>query len=194
MKPSSQRLTIKPKKDATQAAAAPTIAKNTLPTAHVKTHGIIGMKTVKAKIAAGGKPEQQAGVFVAFEGSSVMAHDAVMKGVSGRALTRIWESTRGTLPTDAVLKAIGVSVRTAHRVKTEPDKPLDARTTDGIYRLESVRAMAKEVLGSVEAANEWLMSEAMGLEFRKPIDLVSTSPGAEAVKTLLQRMRYGVYA
>ena len=194
MKPSSQRLTIKPKKDATQAAAAPTIAKNTLPTAHVKTHGITGMKTVKAKIAAGGKPEQQAGVFVAFEGSSVMAHDAVMKGVSGRALTRIWESTRGTLPTDAVLKAIGVSVRTAHRVKTEPDKPLDARTTDGIYQLESVRAMAKEVLGSVEAANEWLMSEAMGLEFRKPIDLVSTSPGAEAVKTLLQRMRYGVYA
>ncbi len=194
MKPSSQRLTIKPKKDATQAAAAPTIAKNTLPTAHVKTHGITGMKTVKAKIAAGGKPEQQAGVFVAFEGSSVMAHDAVMKGVSGRALTRIWESTRGTLPTDAVLKAIGVSARTAHRVKTEPDKPLDARTTDGIYRLESVRAMAKEVLGSVEAANEWLMSEAMGLEFRKPIDLVSTSPGAEAVKTLLQRMRYGVYA
>ena len=187
-------MTIKPKKDATQAAAAPTIAKNTLPTAHVKTHGITGMKTVKAKIAAGGKPEQQAGVFVAFEGSSVMAHDAVMKGVSGRALTRIWESTRGTLPTDAVLKAIGVSVRTAHRVKTEPDKPLDARTTDGIYRLESVRAMAKEVLGSVEAANEWLMSEAMGLEFRKPIDLVSTSPGAEAVKTLLQRMRYGVYA
>jgi putative toxin-antitoxin system antitoxin component (TIGR02293 family) len=194
MKPSSQRLTIKPKKDATQAAAAPTIAKNALPTAHVKTHGITGMKTVKAKIAAGGKPEQQAGVFVAFEGSSVMAHDAVMKGVSGRALTRIWESTRGTLPTDAVLKAIGVSARTAHRAKTEPDKPLDARTTDGIYRLESVRAMAKEVLGSVEAANEWLMSEAMGLEFRKPIDLVSTSPGAEAVKTLLQRMRYGVYA
>jgi putative toxin-antitoxin system antitoxin component (TIGR02293 family) len=194
MKPSSQRLTIKPKNDATQAAAAPTIAKNTLPTAHVKTHGIAGMKTVKAKIATCGKPEQQAGVFVAFEGSSVRAHDAVMKGVSGRALTRIWESTRGTLPTDAVLKAIGVSARTAHRVKTEPDKPLDARTTDGIYRLESVRAMAKEVLGSAEAANEWLMSEAMGLEFRKPIDLVSTSPGAEAVKTLLQRMRYGVYA
>jgi len=54
--------------------------------------------------------------------------------------------------------------------------------------------MAEEVLGSAEAANEWLNTEAMGLEFRKPIDLVSTSPGAEAVKTLLQRMKYGVYA
>jgi putative toxin-antitoxin system antitoxin component (TIGR02293 family) len=165
MKPSGQRLSTKPKKRASQAAAA----------------------------AARAERERQAGVF-AFAGSSVMAHDAVMKGVSGRALTRIWESTRGTLPPDAILKAIGVSARTAHRIKTDPDKPLDARTTDGIYRLESVRAMAEEVLGSADAANEWLNSEAMGLEFRKPIDLVSTSPGAEAVKTLLQRMKYGVYA
>ena len=117
-----------------------------------------------------------------------------MKGVSGRALTRIWETTMGSLPIDAILKAIGVSARTAHRIKAQPDKPLDARTTDGIYRLESVRSLAEEVLGSTEAANEWLNTEAMGLEFRKPIDLLSTSPGAEAVKILLQRMKFGVYA
>jgi len=98
------------------------------------------------------------------------------------------------LSTDAILEAIGVSSRTAQRIKTDPDKQLDARTTDGIYRLESVRALAHEVLGSEEAANEWLDTEAIGLEFRKPIDLVITSPGAEAVKTLLQRMKYGVYA
>jgi len=123
-----------------------------------------------------------------------MAHDAVMKGVSGRVLAYLWDNAKAALPADAVLKAIGVSARTAHRIKTEPDKLLDARTTDGIYRLESVRALAAEVLGSEEAANEWLNTEAMGLEFRKPIDLMSTSPGAEAVKTLLQRMKYGVYA
>jgi putative toxin-antitoxin system antitoxin component (TIGR02293 family) len=183
-----------PKKGASKAAAATTLAKNTLTAACGKTSGIAVKKAVKVKIFSGGVRERQAGVFVAFTGSSVMAHDAVMKGVSGRALTRIWESTRGTLPTAAILKAIGVSARTAHRIKTDPDKPLDARTTDGIYRLESVRAMAEEVLGSAEAANDWLNTEAIGLEFRKPIDLVSTSPGAEAVKTLLQRMKYGVYA
>ena len=196
MKPSSQRLPTKSKKGASQAAAS--LAENALTTAygktHGETHGTPGKKAVKVKIFVGEKRELQVGVIVAFAGSSVMAHDAVMKGVSGRALTRIWESTRGTLPTDAILKAIGVSARTAHRIKTDPDKPLDARTTDGIYRLESVRAMAEEVLGSTEAANEWLNTEAIGLEFRKPIDLVRTSPGAEAVKTLLQRMRYGVYA
>ncbi len=194
MKRSGQRMTTKPKKGASQAAAAASPVKSTRTAAYGQIDAVPGKKAVRAKILTGGKRERQAGVFVAFAGSSVMAHDAVMKGVSGRALTRIWESTRGTLPTDAILKAIGVSARTAHRIKTDPDKPLDARTTDGIYRLESVRAMAEEVLGSAEAANEWLSTEAMGLEFRKPIDLVSTSPGAEAVKTLLQRMKYGVYA
>ena len=194
MKPSSQRLTTKPKRGASQAAAAATLTKNTLNTAYGKTREIPSKKAVKVKIFASAKRERQSRVFVAFAGSSVMAHDVVMKGVSGRALTSIWESTRGALPTDAILKAIGVSARTAHRIKADPDKPLDARTTDGIYRLESVRAMAEEVLGSAEAANEWLSTEAMGLEFRKPINLVSTSPGAEAVKTLLQRMKYGVYA
>ena len=81
-----------------------------------------------------------------------------------------------------------------HRIKTDPDKLLNARPTDGICRLESMRAVAEEVLGSADAANDWLNTEAVGLEFRKPIDLLSTSPGAEAVKTLLQRMKYGVYA
>lgn len=194
MKPSSPRLTAKPQKGASRPAAAATLAQGTPNTAYGKTDGIPGKKAVKVKTFTGAKHQRQAGVFGAFAGSSVMAHDAVMKGVSGRALTRIWESTRGTLPTDAVLKAIGVSARTAHRIKTDPDRPLDARTTDGVYRLESVRALAEEVLGNAEAADEWLNTEAMGLEFRKPIDLVSTSPGAEAVKTLLQRMKYGVYA
>jgi putative toxin-antitoxin system antitoxin component (TIGR02293 family) len=194
MKSSSPRLPTKPDKRTTQAAVPAAFAKNTRTAAHGQVHAVPGKKVVRVKSINGGSLERQAGDFVAFAGSSVAAHDAVMKGVSGRALARIWESTKGVLSTDAILKAIGVSARTAHRIKTDPDKPLDARTTDGIYRLESVRAMAQEVLGSEEAANEWLDTEAMGLEFRKPIDLVSTSPGAEAVKTLLQRMKYGVYA
>jgi putative toxin-antitoxin system antitoxin component (TIGR02293 family) len=164
MKPSNVRPPAKPKKSLLQTAAAKT----------------------------GRRAAHTDKIFMAIEGSAVTAHDVVMKGVPGYALTRIWETT--SLPTEAVLKAVGVSSRTAHRIKANPAKALDPRTTDGIYRLESVRAMAEEVLGTAEAANDWLNAEAMGLEFRKPIDLLSTSPGAEAVKTLLQRMRYGVYA
>ena len=201
MKPFGQSPTTKPKKGASQAAAPAAFAKNKRTAGYVQVDAVPkqldavpGKKALRVQGIAVGSRERQAGDFVAFAGSSVMAHDAVMKGVSGRALTRIWESTKGALSTDAILKAIGLSARTAQRIKTDPDKQLDARTTDGIYRLESVRAMAHEVLGSEDAANEWMSTEAMGLEFRKPIDLVITSPGAEAVKTLLQRMKYGVYA
>ena len=194
MKPSGQSATTKPKKGSSKAATPAALAKNTRTFADRPVYVVPGKKAVGVKGITGGSRERHAVDSIAFAGSNVMAHDAVMKGVSGRALTRIWESTKGALSTDAILKAIGVSSRTAQRIKTDPDKQLDARTTDGIYRLESVRAMAHEVLGSEEAANEWLDTEAIGLEFRKPIDLIITSPGAEAVKTLLQRMKYGVYA
>ena len=123
----------------------------------------------------------------------VTAHDVLVAGVSGHALGEIVR-TFDAVPQKYVLEAIGVSERTAHRIKGSPDKRLDRQVSDGIYRLESIRSMAADVLGSVEAANDWLSSEAMGLEFRKPIELLSTSPGAEAVKLLLQRMKYGVYA
>lgn len=198
MKPSSDRSTVKPKKGDSRTASAAILAEGTVASAHRKAQGVPVNKALERKVLPDpthGRPFHGAdSISVAFAGSGVMAHDAVMKGVPGRALTRIWDATMGTLPTDALLRAIGVSARTAHRIKSDPDKPLDARTTDGIYRLESVRAMAAEVLGSVEAADEWLNTEAMGVEFRRPIDLLSTSPGADAVKTLLQRMKYGVYA
>jgi putative toxin-antitoxin system antitoxin component (TIGR02293 family) len=184
MKQLSRPSTTKPKNGGSEAASA----------ALERTHLPLQVHRDPGKRILTDKRGQQADVFAAFAGSSVMAHDAVMKGVPGRALTRIWESTKGSLPAEAILKAIGVSARTAHRIKADPDKPLDVRTTDGIYRLESVRAIALEVLGSTQAANEWFNTEAMGLEYRKPIDLVSTSPGVEAVKTLLQRMKHGVYA
>lgn len=57
-----------------------------------------------------------------------------------------------------------------------------------------VRALAVEVLGSVEAAEQWLMAPAMGLEQRRPVDLMQTIEGCDQVNLLLSRIQYGVYA
>lgn len=65
---------------------------------------------------------------------------------------------------------------------------------DAISPLDSVRALAQAVFGNEQAADEWLHSEALGLEFRKPIDLIGTASGVEAVTILLLRMMHGVYA
>ena len=154
--------------------------------------------TKEMKAVVGGRrgrkiPPKRLRVPLNFTGSGVKAHDAVVAGMPGYALDQVLNAF-DVVPYQAVLNAIGVSERTAHRIKANPDKPLDIKTTDAIYRLESIRAAAEEVLGSGEAANEWLNAEAIGLEFRKPIELLSTSPGADAVRTLLQRMKFGVYA
>ena len=56
-----------------------------------------------------------------------------------------------------------------------------------------VRALAVEELGSIAAAERWLMTPAMGLDQRRPVDLMQTIDGIAQVTQLLLRMRYGVY-
>lgn len=192
MRLSRQGVPVKPKKDVASLGVT-VFGKSSPSTERVKAQELKVEKAEKSIRARKDKRAVFGNLSISYLAPGLVAHDAVLKGASGRVLTRIWEAEHGTLSKDAILKAIGISERTAHRIKTQPDKPLDARTTDGIYRLESVRAMAEDVLGSLEAANEWLNTEAMGLSFRKPIELVVTTPGAEAVKTLLQRMKFGVY-
>ena len=60
-------------------------------------------------------------------------------------------------------------------------------------RTDEVLAMATEVLGSREAAGRWMEEPAVGLEQRRPLDLLSTSAGVEIVRTFLERLQYGVY-
>lgn len=59
--------------------------------------------------------------------------------------------------------------------------------------ISKVRALAAEELGSTEAAEQWLMAPAMGLERRRPIDLMGSMEDIALVTQLLSRMRYGVY-
>lgn len=63
-----------------------------------------------------------------------------------------------------------------------------------VWNLAEVLAKADEVLGSREDAEHWLAAPAIGLDARRPIDLMDTPQGAELVKTLLDRMAHGVYA
>ena len=65
--------------------------------------------------------------------------------------------------------------------------PVDKARTDKIL------AMATEVLGSREAAGRWMEEPAIGLDQRRPLDLLSTSAGVDIVRTFLQRLQHGVY-
>lgn len=74
------------------------------------------------------------------------------------------------------------------RRRTAPQSESPSRA-----RLAEVRSLAEDVLGSADAADAWLHAEAMGLDFRMPIDVLAAPGGVEAVETLLHRMKCGVY-
>lgn len=61
------------------------------------------------------------------------------------------------------------------------------------FRVVEAMARATKVLGSTEEAASWLHRPAWGLNRQKPIDLVLSPEGLEAVLTYLGRIEYGVY-
>lgn len=98
------------------------------------------------------------------------------------------------LKLDESFRALNVSSRTWHRIKAEPGARLDKDQSSRVWNLAEVLATAAEVLGSREDAEHWLAAPAVGLNSRRPIDLMATPQGAELVKTLLDQMAHGVYA
>jgi putative toxin-antitoxin system antitoxin component (TIGR02293 family) len=122
----------------------------------------------------------------------LQTHDIVTKGLPV-ALAREMIDEYAVVTREALLLAVGVSERTLQRGKDE-SRLLDSNATDRLIRLASVTEQAIEVLGSKEAAEQWLSQPAIGLDQRRPIDLLQSSEGTELVKTLLTRMDYGVYS
>ena len=93
-----------------------------------------------------------------------------------------------------IYDVLGISAKTMRRRSASAAKTLDPNASDRALRLVSVTSQAIGVLGSQEAAERWLESPAIGLDRRRPIELLQSSEGTEMVKTLLTRMDYGVYA
>jgi putative toxin-antitoxin system antitoxin component (TIGR02293 family) len=122
----------------------------------------------------------------------LQAHDIVTHGLPV-VLAREMMDTYEVIAREALLQAIGVSERTLQRGRDE-DRLLDSNATDRLIRLASITEQAIDVLGSKEAAEHWLATPAIGLDQRRPIDLLQSSEGAELVKTLLIRMDFGVYS
>jgi putative toxin-antitoxin system antitoxin component (TIGR02293 family) len=59
--------------------------------------------------------------------------------------------------------------------------------------LTEILARATSAFGSQAAAEQWLAQPAIGLDGRRPIDVLATPAGVELVEDLLGRIKYGVY-
>lgn len=125
-------------------------------------------------------------------------HETIVHGLPrASAVTLVESFHHGSLMTSECVHALNISERTWHRIKaTKKDlsKPLDVDQSSRLWSLAEILVTAEEVLGSREGAEEWLAKPAIGLDSRRPIDLLATPQGAELVRTLLTQMEYGVYA
>jgi putative toxin-antitoxin system antitoxin component (TIGR02293 family) len=73
-------------------------------------------------------------------------------------------------------------------------QPKDASgKTRRTLKFAEILAAATDVFGSREEAKRWLETPAIGLDQRRPIDLLATPEGVEIVEQYLGRIAHGVY-
>lgn len=121
------------------------------------------------------------------------AHDMLVQGLPGPALTHLLDSLVVLRPTPALHKAVGMSLRTVQRTKDAPTRRLSQDQSDRTWKFAEILAKATGVFGTQRDAEEWLERPAIGLDQRCPIDLLATTAGTEMVEDFLQRLEYGVY-
>lgn len=122
------------------------------------------------------------------------AHELLQDGLPARALTHLVDHVQLLRSSDQFEKAVGMSQRTLQRRREALDRPLNPEQGGRTWKFAEVLAKATAVFGSQTEAEQWLQRPAMGLNQRKPLDLLSTAAGIEAVEEHLGRLEYGVYA
>ncbi|WP_179107058.1 antitoxin Xre/MbcA/ParS toxin-binding domain-containing protein [Variovorax sp. KK3] len=120
-------------------------------------------------------------------------HHWVAHGIPSVAILHLAHAIE-PLPSGTLSEALGISLRTLHRKKGSQSETLSVAQGGRAFKFAEVVAKATVVLGSREAAVQWLTAPAIGLNQQKPIDLLATPMGTQLVEELLDRIEYGVYA
>ncbi|PXX99352.1 type II RES/Xre toxin-antitoxin system antitoxin [Halomonas sp. LBP4] len=124
--------------------------------------------------------------------SAFEIHEMIEKGLPSQDIIHFVESVELFHDKIIVAKVIGMSERTLYRRVKKPE-PLTAEQSSRTWRFAEILTKAEDVLGDPKEAQRWMNTPAMGLEGRKPIDLITTQVGYELVDDFLTRMDYGVY-
>lgn len=126
--------------------------------------------------------------------SALDAHELILRGLPAPALDHLMGRLVSIQKSDSLEKAVGMSLRTYQRRKDAPSKPLSAEQSGRAWKFAEILAKATGVFGTQAEAEQWLERPALGLDQRRPIDLLATPAGVELVEDHLERLEYGVYA
>ena len=121
------------------------------------------------------------------------AHDLLLHGLPPMALHHLLDHLSILRRTGSLERAVGMSLRTVQRRKPGSTKRLTPEQSGRTWKFAQILAKATALLGSQADAERWLESPAIGLNQRRPIDLLATPAGVEMVEDYLGRLEYGVY-
>ena len=114
----------------------------------------------------------------------------VREGLPYEALESITKKL--DLSVEMATKSLQLPKRTLSRRKKT--QRLDALQSERVLRLAHVATRATEVLGSEARARSWLLTENRALGGDRPLDLLDTDIGTQAVEDVLVRLEYGVFS
>lgn len=121
--------------------------------------------------------------------AAVDRHRQVMAGIPTRDLKEL-QRLLYAIPMEEVHRSLGYAPPLAGRCPSR----LPISVSNTFLVLLEVSGQAAQLLGTRKDAQHWLMKPLMGLDGYAPLELLSTNPGQEAVKTLMLRIEYGVCA
>ncbi len=121
------------------------------------------------------------------------AHEVIQKGFRAGVLDHLRKQLVGLDASRDLEKALGISLRTIQRHRKTPNRRLSPEQSGRAWKFAEILGRATRIFGTQEEAEAWLERPAMALNQQKPIDLLSTSAGIEAVEQHLTRVEYGVY-
>ena len=127
--------------------------------------------------------------------TSLEAHDLLAQGLPAKVLERLESavSFHGDISV-SFQKALGVSTRTMQRHKAAGKDSLPSpEQSSRASRFAEILGRAMAIFGSQAEGLTWMTQPAIGLDQRKPIDLLATHVEAEVVEEYLSRIEYGVY-
>jgi putative toxin-antitoxin system antitoxin component (TIGR02293 family) len=122
------------------------------------------------------------------------AHELLARGLPGEALLHLVGRLVRLRAAESLEKAMGMSLRTLQRHRTAPARPLNPEQSGRAWKFAEILAKATLVFGSQDEAEQWLDRPAIGLDQRRPLDLLATPAGLKLVEDHLERLEHGVYA
>jgi putative toxin-antitoxin system antitoxin component (TIGR02293 family) len=121
------------------------------------------------------------------------AHFLLEAGIPNRAIDHLAGCLK-VMGQASIEQAIGMSLRTLQRKEKNPLGLLSHEQAGRAWQFAELLTKATAVFGTQDEAEQWFERPAIGLNQKRPIDLLTTPAGVKIVEDHLERLAYGVYA